>query len=200
MTKSVPILSSRRFDGDAWSSRPPRDRTLAHARVPFAGNLSRGLFLLVALFASQLAPVPATANDLLGVARVIDGDTLEIRGVRIRLHGIDAPESRQSCIRPSGDRWRCGRQAARALSDRIGRRPVACSVRDVDRYDRAIAICSQGDEDLNRWLVGEGWAVAYRRYARDYIGAEERARRAGRNIWSGAFVMPWDWRRGRRLP
>ncbi len=155
---------------------------------------------IVLAVATSLAPMPAVASDLVGVASVIDGDTLEIRGVRIRLHGIDAPESRQSCMRASGARWRCGQQAALALSDRIGRRTINCAVRDVDRYDRAIAVCTQGNQDLNRWLVSEGWAVAYRRYSRDYIGAETAARSAGRNIWSGQFVMPWDWRRGQRLP
>ena len=155
---------------------------------------------IVAVLALLLSAAPVTANQLIGVASVIDADTLEIRGVRIRLHGIDAPESRQLCRRSSGDKWRCGQQAALALADRIGRRTVNCAVRDVDRYDRAIAVCIQGNQDLNRWLVSEGWAVAYRRYSRDYIGAEDQARRAGRNIWAGQFVMLWDWRRGQRLP
>ncbi|MDE4146977.1 thermonuclease family protein [Phaeobacter gallaeciensis] len=158
------------------------------------------LLKIVAALALLLSAAPVTANELVGVASVIDADTIEIRGVRIRLHGIDAPESRQLCRRSSGDDWRCGQQAALALADRIGRRTVSCAVRDVDRYDRAIAVCTQGNQDLNRWLVNEGWAVAYRRYSRDYIGAEAQARRAGRNIWAGQFVMPWDWRRGQRLP
>jgi endonuclease YncB( thermonuclease family) len=155
---------------------------------------------IVLAVATSLAPTHAVASDLVGVASVIDGDTLEIRGVRIRLQGIDTPESRQSCMRASGARWRCGQQAALALSDRIGRRTINCAVCDVDRYDRAIAVCTQGNQDLNRWLVSEGWAVAYRRYSRDYIEAETAARSAGRNIWSEQFVMPWDWRRGQRLP
>lgn len=155
---------------------------------------------LILFLATFLSAAPVTANDLVGVASLIDADTLEIRGVRIRLHGIDAPESRQLCTNPSGQQWRCGQQAALALSDRIGRRTVNCAVRDIDRYDRAIAVCTQDNQDLNRWLVSEGWAVAYRRYSRDYIGAEDLARRAGRNIWSGQFVMPWDWRRGQRPP
>ena len=155
---------------------------------------------LILLLSAFLSAAPVAANNLVGVASVIDADTLEIHGVRIRLHGIDAPESRQLCTNPSGQQWRCGQQAALALSDRIGRRTVNCAVRDVDRYGRAIAVCTQDNQDLNRWLVSEGWAVAYRRYSRDYIGAEDQARRAGRNIWAGQFVMSWNWRRGQRLP
>ena len=155
---------------------------------------------MISLLTILLSATPATANELNGVASVIDGDTVEIRGTRIRLHGIDAPESRQLCTRPSGQSWRCGQQAALALSDRIGRRSVICVARDTDRYGRTIAVCSQDGIDLNAWMVAEGWAVAYRQYSRDYVLADTEARSARRNIWSGTFVMPWDWRRGARSP
>ena len=147
-----------------------------------------------------LLPLSISAETITGVASVTDGDTLEIRGTRIRLHGIDAPESSQHCVRPSGQDWRCGQLAALALSDRIGRRSVSCEERDIDRYGRTIAVCSQGGVDLNSWMVREGWAVAYRQYSQDYVREEAEARSAGRNIWSGSFVMPWDWRRGVRTP
>ena len=155
---------------------------------------------MISFLAILLSATPASAIELKGVASVIDGDTVEIRGTRIRLHGIDAPETRQLCTRPSGQSWRCGQQAALALSDRIGRRSVICVARDTDRYGRTIAVCSQDGVDLNAWMVAEGWAVAYRRYSLDYASAETDARRAGRNIWSGTFVMPWDWRRIARIP
>ena len=92
------------------------------------------IFLLrVALILCLLfSALPAAAQTITGVASVTDGDSLEIRGIRIRLHGIDAPESRQLCTRPSGKTWRCGQQAALALSDRIGRRSVSCESREVD--------------------------------------------------------------------
>ena len=147
-----------------------------------------------------LSSLPVAAETITGVASVTDGDSIEIRGTRIRLHGIDAPESRQLCARASGQSWRCGQQAALALSDRIGRRSVSCVSRDTDRYGRTIAVCSQDDVDLNAWMVREGWAVAYQKYARDYVPDEKEAQSAGRNIWSGAFVMPWDWRDGVRGP
>ena len=155
--------------------------------------------LNLALIAALLfAPMPATAETITGVSSVIDGDTLEVRGQRIRLHGIDALESHQLCVRAGGTSWRCGQQAASELSDRIGRQQVSCRVRDTDRYGRAITVCVQDGSDLNTWLVQQGWALAYRRYSRDYIPAEEDARRSRRNIWSGQFDVPWDWRRAQR--
>jgi len=158
------------------------------------------LLRLVLILCALLLSLPVSAQTITGVASVTDGDSLEIRGIRIRLHGIDAPESRQLCTRPSGQRWRCGQQAALALSDRIGRRGVTCVTRDIDCYGRTIAVCQQDGVDLNRWMVQQGWAVAYRQFSRDYVHDEAEARRAGRNIWSGSFVMPWDWRRGARAP
>jgi endonuclease YncB( thermonuclease family) len=123
-------------------------------------------------------PVNAQA-PLAGTASVIDGDTIEVHGTRIRLHGIDAPESRQECRRPDGTTWRCGQQAALALSDHIGRRPVSCKPPDRDRYGRVIATCSLSSGELNRWMVANGWAVSYRRYSLDYVAMKTRhARRA----------------------
>lgn len=135
---------------------------------------------------------------LSGSARIIDGDTLEVRGTRVRLHGIDAPESAQRC-RSGGRLWVCGRDAARALVRRIGSRPVACEERDRDRYGRMVAVCRVGDEDVNAWMVAEGWAFAYRRYSMRYVADEMAAKAAGRGIWRGDVVAPWDWRRGERL-
>jgi endonuclease YncB( thermonuclease family) len=142
---------------------------------------------------SAIGPA-STQQDIVGVASVIDGDTIEIHGQRIRLHGIDAPESSQPCVRPTGERWRCGQQGSFALSDRIGRATVNCQRRDLDRYGRVVAVCFKGNEDLSRWMVISGWAVAFRRYSLDYVAEEEIARKNHINIWSGNFDMPWDWR------
>lgn len=141
----------------------------------------------------------AEERQIIGVASVIDGDTIEIHGERIRLFGIDAPESGQPCQRADGSRWRCGQQAALALQEHIGQRPVACLQRNTDRYRRAVCRCTLGAEDIGAWLVEQGWAVAYTRYSRDYLVQESSARSARRGVWSGEFTMPWDWRRGERL-
>jgi endonuclease YncB( thermonuclease family) len=119
------------------------------------------------------------------------------RGVRIRLHGADAPESKQLCANASGAEYRCGQQAALALADRIGVQNIAREVLDMDRYGRSVARCWLADLDLNGWLVSQGWALAYREYSADYI-AQEKAARAGQvGIWQGAFDPPWDLRKHR---
>lgn len=150
------------------------------------------------LFATIIGPTTALAAEISGRATVIDGDTIEIRGERIRLQGIDAPESAQLCYQESGKAWRCGQKASLALADMIGERRVECSSRTRDRYGRLIAMC-RTDVNLNSFMVRHGWAVAYRRYSEDYIREEQISRKTGEGVWSGRFVMPWDWRRGKRI-
>lgn len=127
----------------------------------------RLLTLLLALL-----PSLALAQSLTGVASVVDGDTLEIHGERIRLHGVDAPESAQLCRKSNGSQWQCGQKAAFALADRIGRQTVRCEGNERDRYGRLIAICYHKGQDLNAWMVRQGWALAYRKYSRDYVSQE----------------------------
>ncbi len=124
------------------------------------------------------SPVQA-GGEIAGAASVIDGDTIEIHGQRIRLHGIDAPESSQTCLDAGGRTWRCGQQAALALQDLIGRRTVTCDERDVDRYGRIVGRCLVGTLDINEWLVAQGLALAYRRYSRDL----RRRRGRGSSGW-----------------
>ncbi len=131
-------------------------------------------------------------------AKVIDGDTLHIAGQRVRLHGIDAPESAQKCKDAKGGEYRCGQEATAALANRIGQHPISCKGTDIDRYGRVIAVCRLGAEDINAWMVAQGWAMAYRTYSLDYVSQEGQARAAGRGIWRGEFTPPWDWRTSQR--
>ena len=135
---------------------------------------------------------------LSGPVRVLDGDTVDIGRTRVRLRGIDAPESRQSCV-ADGRIWPCGERATQALASRIGSRTVSCEERDRDRYGRSVGVCRAAGEDVNAWMVRQGWALAYRRYSRAYVADESAARDARRGMWRGDFVKPWDWRRGERL-
>ena len=133
-------------------------------------------------------------DDLQGRVSVIDGDTLELHGQRIRIFGIDAPESGQRCARADGSTWRCGRNAALALDDLVQGRTVTCRARDKDRWSRVVAVCRVGQLDLGRWMVERGLATAYRRYSLDYATAEDAARSARRGIWAGTFDSPESWR------
>jgi endonuclease YncB( thermonuclease family) len=139
------------------------------------------------------------ASEVSGRASVIDGDTIEIHGQRIRLYGIEAPESSQHCKAETGKLWRCGQRAALSPSDYIGENTVSCQAKDKDRYGRTIAVCYKGKQDLNGWLVQNGWALAYGKDSRDYVDEEGLARKTRQNIWSGDFTQPWEWRSGIRM-
>ncbi|OYW61974.1 MAG: hypothetical protein B7Z30_00560 [Rhizobiales bacterium 12-68-15] len=139
------------------------------------------------------------AEPVVGRATVIDGDTLEIHGERIRIDGIDAPESRQTCHdRATEEDVRCGQHAALWLSDLIGAQTVTCQEAGRDRYKRMLAHCEVAGQDVGAAMVEAGWALAYVRYSREYEAQEERARNAKAGIWQWKFVAPWDWRRGAR--
>ena len=138
---------------------------------------------------------PALADDLIGQASVIDGDTLEIHGTRIRLWGIDAPESTQLCRGEDSLQYRCGAQAANHLDAFIAGRPVSCTPMKLDQYGRTVATCSVGGADLGEWLVDNGLALDWPRFSKGrYEAAQRDAERAGRGIWSGSYVEPWLYR------
>ena len=157
-------------------------------------RLSPALTLLAALALGG----SADAQDVLtGPARVLDGDTLEIKGQRVRLHGIDAPESAQTCVDGASRPYRCGAVATKALVALIGRGPVACRILDRDRYARLIAVCYRNRVDLNGSMVAAGHALAYRQYGTPYVGHENAARARRLGVWQGRFEAPWDWRRSK---
>lgn len=151
------------------------------------------LALLLALF-----PTIALA-DVTGPARVIDGNTLEIVGQRVHLHGIDAPEADQQCQNKRGKPYDCGINAARALRLLIADEEVHCKGWHRDRHGNFMAVCTIGRTDLNKQMVLQGWALADRRQSDDYFRAEKAARRIPEVLWKGRFVRPWEWRKGKRL-
>jgi endonuclease YncB( thermonuclease family) len=131
---------------------------------------------------------------------VIDGDTLEIHGTRIRLWGIDAPESSQLCRGEDSLQYRCGAKAANDLDAFIAKRPVNCLPISLDRYGRTVATCSVGGADLGDWLVRDGLALDWPRYSKGkYNSAEREAEHAERGIWAGSYVEPWLYRACIRL-
>lgn len=137
----------------------------------------------------------ALADDFIGQASVLDGDTLEIHGIRIRVWGIDAPESSQLCRGDDSLQYRCGARAANELDAFIARRPVNCSPLNLDQYGRTVATCSVGGADIGDWLVRNGLALDWPQYSKGRYGEAQRdAERVGRGIWKGSYVEPWLYR------
>jgi endonuclease YncB( thermonuclease family) len=121
---------------------------------------------------------------------IIDGDSLELAGVRIRMKGIDAPEMGQSCAGKTGP-FECGREARAYLRRLVGTSQVSCEGWQYDKYQRLLAECKAGLKSLNREMALSGWAVSYGGY-----GAEEAAaRKAKSGLWAGTFDQPQDWRK-----
>ncbi len=154
--------------------------------------------IALALFFVSGSHAALAADLIAGPATVIDGNTIEIGGQRVVLHGIDAPESAQTCA-VQGREVPCGQQAAAALAERIGQQAVTCKRKGRDPAGHPVAVCEAGDDDLNTWMVRQGMALADPRASKTYRRAEKRAAKEKAGLWAGWFVKPWDWRRGRRL-
>lgn len=153
------------------------------------------------VLAAAIICTPASAREIRGVASVIDADTIEIHGERIRFWGVDAPEASQLCDDATGKPYQCGGEAAMRLDEFLEKnRPLTCLPVDIDRYKRTIATCFTPDQtDIGDWLVRHGLAVDYVEYSTGaYDDAQNAAMKAGAGIWSGDFVMPTDMRRRKK--
>ena len=151
--------------------------------------------LVVALGPSRYAEAARSTNEpVSGPARVLDGDTLDVAGTRVRLEGIDAPELGQTCAARNGGTWRCGSAAAIALERMIGNGPVDCSTQGTDKYGRALALCRAGGRDINADMVRAGLAWAFVKYSSRFVETEAEARRAGVGIWQAVTDPAWTYR------
>lgn len=147
-----------------------------------------------------------SANDplVIGPARVIDGDTLQINNIHVRLYGIDAPEKTQMCDndRVKDGLWNmCGMKSIEMMVSLVKGKIVTCTAvpGQRDKYSRMIGKCSTPDtSDLGDRMVRSGQALAYRKYSMDYVAAEDEAHERKLGIWASKFVYPWDYRRGVR--
>ena len=135
------------------------------------------------------------ASEIYGTPTITDGDTIKILNNKIRLYGIDAPEKKQKCTKKAKE-YNCGIVATKALIEKINKNSVKCVVqKNKDRYNRFIGICFVGQEDLNKWMVRNGYAIAYSRYSKDYILDEKFAKINKLGLWSGTFLKPEKWRK-----
>lgn len=118
---------------------------------------------------------------------------------RLRLYGVDAFESAQTCRDAQGKEWPCGGVATRRLMELTRQPGFSCSVDSefIDRHAREFAVCIVGGKDVGALLVSEGLAFYYGR-GLQYLPVEAEARRAKRGAWAGSFVRPQFWRQGAR--
>jgi endonuclease YncB( thermonuclease family) len=164
-------------------------------------RLDRRLKLALALLACLIAFYAfrywnmQTFAPVIGTARVIDGDTIQISTMRIRLEGIDAPEWNQTCRDAKGQSWPCGKTATLELTGLLRGHELTCKPEGFDRYQRLLAVCLLPDgSDVNAWMVRQGWAVISG-FTSGYRSEQNEAKAARRGIWAGQFDQPRDWRR-----
>lgn len=150
-------------------------------------------------FAFVLAFVPAASlADLSGLVRVIDADTWDVGGTRVRLHGIDAPELDQTCTHASGRGWDCGAWATQQVRSLYDGHAAQCTRVTQDRYGRTVARCNVQGRDVGQALVSRGLAFAFRKYSTDYVGAENRAKSVATGLHATRVALPWEHRGAKR--
>ena len=146
------------------------------------------------------------AEEISGIPKVVDGDTVHIDNYKFRLEGIDAPEMRQQCKKESFKisffigftfykDYSCGRVSKEKLITKIDTTEIKCISSSKDRYKRYIATCYKGKTNLNQWMVRNGFAIAYRRYSKSYVSDEEFAKENKLGLWKGKFMEPEKWRK-----
>ena len=147
---------------------------------------------------------PAFSEEIKGIATVVDGDSIKINKKKIRLFGIDAPEKEQICkkvylsffIFNFQKDYKCGEKSTLALSKKLKDKKVKCILeKNKDRYKRNIGTCYVKNQDINKWLVKNGYALAYKRYSKKYVLEEHYAKENKLGIWKGTFIEPEKWRR-----
>ena len=133
--------------------------------------LRKCIYVMIVIFTLQ--PILSYAE-----VRIIDADTIELYGAKIRLEGIDAPEQSQTCENQQAVIYNCGRHATGALKELIASMPnktIKCDYTDQDKYGRLVGSCMIGTTNINGWLVENGWALAYRQYSKEYVENEKIA-------------------------
>src|ERR1700681_768517 len=105
----------------------------------------------------------AEAADITGVPKIREGDQIHIGNTRISLGGIDAPSVDQLCLNTQGERWTCGVAARDELIKHADDKTWTCHTRQTDRRGRLVARCEVDGEDIQKWMVQNGWALSYAR-------------------------------------
>ncbi len=174
-----------------WREFSPLYATRQAGALVLAGVLSVALLAGSSFWAAPAAPA------ITGAAYVIDGDTISLGGLRVRLEGIDAPELDQHCGTGQAS-WSCGRASAAHLA-RLVSGGVSCRMTGYDAYGRSLGVCTAGRQEINAQMVREGMAWAFVRYGQVYAAAEAEARERRLGVWRGAAEPAWSYRARRAV-
>ena len=158
----------------------------------------KALNYIVIVFIYFMSFSLANCKSLDNSIRIIDGDTIILNSEKIRFYGIDTPEKKQKCKDRNGLSYPCGEFATNELKKIISSGQLFCKKKATDKYGRSISICYVNGVDINSLMVKNGWALAYRKYSRDYIDEEKEAKDKKMGMWAGKFIAPWRWRKLKR--
>ena len=158
-------------------------------------------FLVISVFTILLLgiltfTVYAEEDLIVGHAKVIDGDTIDINGQRIRLAYIDAPETKQQCFKQKVG-YSCGMFSKDTLSKLAEIGEFKCVKLKLDIYKRILGECFLFDININKFMVRSGNAILYRNtkiYQESQIAAENESV----GIWGYDFQEPWLWRKTKK--
>lgn len=161
-------------------------------------GLMTGAFLFVSLLpvvaVALTGPESGEPAVIVGLGRVVDGDTLDVGSTRVRLEGIDAPEMAQTCQTATGESWDCGKKATAYLRSLAEQRNLACDRTGTDKYRRTLAVCYEDGINVNEAMVRAGLAWAFVRYSTQFVDVEAEARAQKIGVWQGPAEAPWDFR------
>ena len=160
------------------------------------------IIFLFTLFISNLL----NSMEITGTPKIIDGDSIKIKNFKIRFEGIDAPEIKQNCKKDYlkistiisftfKKDYPCGEFSKEKLEKKINNSEIKCISSSKDRYKRYLATCFKGNININRWMVRNGYAVAYKKYSKKYLNDENYAKDEKLGIWKGTFMRPEKWRK-----
>lgn len=167
--------------------------------MAYISTYKRAVATFSALLMLSIVNLPVHSAEIYGKADIIDGDTVKIWQQSIRLIGIDAPETGQTCQDAKGNVWRCGIEATKQLQKLTANKEMRCAGTKTDRYKRLLAICFVGSVNVNAWMVKNGFAVAYTRYSDNYIAEQLAAKQQRLGLWQGTFISPEKFRANKWL-